>query len=123
MNLTTKTRVRRSQWKPMVTTELIVDITNHFEDKKHPEVPEELKQPPTTQETAEVAVLPTDLPAEQQDGDQIVEEPVPDLVDAPDNSDDEEEEAEEEPDGGIASRTIGRGLALTHSHQAVILWQ
>jgi hypothetical protein len=41
MNLTTKTRVKRSQWKAMVMTELIIDVMNHFEDKNLPEVPQE----------------------------------------------------------------------------------
>jgi len=33
MNLQTKQRVRCSHWKPMVTTALIIDVMNYFEDK------------------------------------------------------------------------------------------
>ena len=33
MNLKTKTRIRRLHWKAMVTTELIVDVLNFFDEK------------------------------------------------------------------------------------------
>lgn len=58
MNLTTKVRVKRSQWKSMVTTEFIIDIMNHFKDKQHPEVPEEAQQPPMQEPREEQAEPP-----------------------------------------------------------------
>jgi len=33
MNLKTKTRIRRSHWKAMTTTELIVNVLNYCDDK------------------------------------------------------------------------------------------
>jgi len=41
MNLQTKQRVRRSNWKLMATTELVVDVMIFFEEKRHPDVPAE----------------------------------------------------------------------------------
>lgn len=124
MNLQTKQRVRRSHWKPMVTTELIIDVMNFFDDKKRPDV--QIDVPSTTEQEIviqeplqpeqempqnEPAVVES-TPEEAQmiaEPDDNEEEP-PELVDAPDDSedeDDEDEEEEPEPEAeeGIASRT------------------
>ena len=114
MFLTTKTRVKRSQWKAMVTTELIIDVMNHFDDQVQVELPPEAQQPPALEpvqapvETpaTEVVETPSTEPIE------ATTEEVPDLVDPGPDSDSKEEDEddelpveEEKPDGGIASRT------------------
>jgi len=91
----------------MVTTELIIDVMNFFEEKKLPDVPEEVQQPapqePVVAE-AEPEVPPPQVVAEDQETDDV-----PDLVDAaPDDDFDGEEDEEAEEDAGIASRTRQR---------------
>jgi len=110
MNLKTKTRIRRSHWKAMVTTELIVDVLIFFDEKPLPnaaeppvDTPPEVNQEPVPEEIEEPAFL----------REEVVEEDVPDLVDAADDSDDENDdesvaEEEAEPDPGIATRTRSR---------------
>jgi hypothetical protein len=118
MNLKTKTRVRRSQWKKMVTSELIIDVMNYFDEKDRPVVPAELQQQepeaeamqeavvnPVAEETGEIREELTEVPAnlvEEEDND------VPELVDAvddPDDSDDEDDDEASVQEPGIASRT------------------
>lgn len=57
MNLKTKARVRRSHWVRMKTSQLIIDIMTHFEDKQYIVLPEEIRQEAERQE-AEAAVIP-----------------------------------------------------------------
>ena len=105
MNLSTKLRVRRSQWKLMKTTELIIEVMNHFEEKKYPDVPDELQQPQA--DTLSENPI-TDVPTTVEEAGSA-EEPVLELVDDPDDSNSEnEDDEEEEVDGGIASRTRQR---------------
>ena len=47
LNLQMKQRVRRSNWKLMATTELIIDTMNCFEDKNLPVTPELAVEPAT----------------------------------------------------------------------------
>ena len=94
MNLTTKTRVKRLQWKVMVTTELIIDVMNHFDDKNQVDIPQEAQQPPV-QEPVQVpaeaqAKAPTEVQSTEQD--EAVAEDVPDLVDPGPDSDPEDED-------------------------------
>ena len=56
MNLTTKVRVRRLQWKLMVTPKLIIDVMNHFDEKRQPELIQELTQEKKQPETIADAV-------------------------------------------------------------------
>ena len=129
INLLTKQRVRHSHWKPMVTTALIIDVMNFFEDKKQQDIPMEV--PAESELAAEAAVVApeperVDEMQERQESipeavESVTETPneddVPDLVDGPDDSESEdeeddkpEEESVEEPvqDEGIASRTRAR---------------
>ena len=98
MNLSTKLGVRRSQWKLMKTTELIIEVMNHFEERKYPDVPAELQQ--SQADTPSEQPI-TDVPTTEEEAG-TAEEPVPDLVDDPDDydSENEEEDEEEEVDGG-----------------------
>mmetsp|Transcript_2609 Transcript_2609/g.3980 ORF Transcript_2609/g.3980 Transcript_2609/m.3980 type:complete len:661 (+) Transcript_2609:626-2608(+) len=134
MNLMTKQRVRRSNWKLMVTTQLIVDVMIFFEEKKNPEIPQEVQQPEQEATLQVLAQPPENVEAgapvepeveEAQDVQitaegEIVSSDVqeaevepPDLVDAPDydsddgeeDEEDESDEEENEPETGTASRT------------------
>jgi len=127
MNLTTKTRVKHSNWKPMATTEIIINVMNHFDEKSQADVPQELQQP--QEEPTPEPVLPEpELENIVEERPEVVEDDVQDLVDhvpREDDSDDEDEnenepeesgpieepivEAQEaEVDAGIASRTRQR---------------
>jgi len=121
MNLQTKQRVRRSQWKLMVTTELIIDVMIFFEDKRRPAVP--LEQEAVEPQVEPTAVIPEVVQeqvadnSQQEDATENLEEQMPDLIDhTPDensdsedeNSDSEEEEEQPEQEQGIASRTRRR---------------
>ena len=58
MNLKTKWRIRRSHWVKMKTTELIINIMNHFDDKVErtpQEVPEPVAEPDPVEEPEPVA--------------------------------------------------------------------
>lgn len=106
MNLKTKTRNRRSHWKAMVATELIVDVLNFFDEKSATETTTEAQAEPVT--SPAVAEMPEVLeePAILQES---VDEEVPDLVDALDDTDDDESIIEEEePELSIATRTRSR---------------
>eukprot|EP00590_Aulacoseira_subarctica_P011377 CAMPEP_0172416198 /NCGR_PEP_ID=MMETSP1064-20121228/2670_1 /TAXON_ID=202472 /ORGANISM="Aulacoseira subarctica , Strain CCAP 1002/5" /LENGTH=98 /DNA_ID=CAMNT_0013153687 /DNA_START=128 /DNA_END=420 /DNA_ORIENTATION=+ len=91
----------------MVTTELIIDVMNCFEEKKLPDVPDEVQQPATQEPVVgveELKVPPPPVETEDQKADEV-----PDLVDAaPDDDFDGEEDEEAEEDAGIASRTRQR---------------
>ena len=114
----------------MVTTQLIVDVMTFFDDKKTPEIPQEVQQPyqeealivqPQPPENVEAGVQVEPEVEEAQDvQSEIVSSDVqeaddepPDLVDAPDydsddgeeDEEDESDEEENEPETGIASRT------------------
>lgn len=71
MNLTTKVRVRRSQWKLMVTTELIIDVMDHFNEKRQPEIPQALPQAPVQTQEQGTMVDKSELQPEEA---RIVEE-------------------------------------------------
>lgn len=112
MNLMTKQRVRRSNWKLLATSELIIDTMNVFEDKSLPVVPEvaqphaeeQVQDPPQGEEP--VIEEPANFVIDEED------EP-PDLVDAQDSDSDDDDEDEVEADQGIASRTRRRtGAAI-----------
>ena len=51
LNLQTKQRVRRSNWKLMATTELIIDTMNCIEDKTLPVTPELAVEPEVDQKS------------------------------------------------------------------------
>ena len=113
MTLTTKTRVKRSNWKKMVTTELIVNIMNHFDERSQVDVPQELQQPQEEPASVPVEPAPVNIVEEVEELG-TTENDVPDLVDPEeDESDDEVDEStepnttapEREVDAGIASRT------------------
>ena len=119
MNLTTKTRVKRSQWKAMVTTEFIIDVMNHFEDKNLLEVPQEVHQPTAHKQPTQVKEqdpVPAETQATEQVEPEIIED-VPDLVDpGPDSESEDEDDNEEEPAeevAPIASRTRQRSGTQT----------
>eukprot|EP00590_Aulacoseira_subarctica_P002999 CAMPEP_0172416062 /NCGR_PEP_ID=MMETSP1064-20121228/2499_1 /TAXON_ID=202472 /ORGANISM="Aulacoseira subarctica , Strain CCAP 1002/5" /LENGTH=671 /DNA_ID=CAMNT_0013153423 /DNA_START=324 /DNA_END=2338 /DNA_ORIENTATION=+ len=122
----TKQRVRRSQWKVMVTTDLIIDTMNFYEEKQQP-VPIEAQQPApqepvtTTEAQDQMSTIveqeasPVESEVEPKGVDpsiQEMDEP-PELVDAlddPDDSDDEDDDDEDDDEAsvqepGIASRT------------------
>jgi len=80
----------------MVTTYLVINAINHFDDKKYPEIPEEALQPTAAEEEKTI--------------EEATPEEISDLVDAHD-SDDEGEVEDDEPDEqeqSIASRTRSR---------------
>eukprot|EP00590_Aulacoseira_subarctica_P005305 CAMPEP_0172418094 /NCGR_PEP_ID=MMETSP1064-20121228/4618_1 /TAXON_ID=202472 /ORGANISM="Aulacoseira subarctica , Strain CCAP 1002/5" /LENGTH=100 /DNA_ID=CAMNT_0013156837 /DNA_START=461 /DNA_END=763 /DNA_ORIENTATION=+ len=92
----------------MVTTELIVDVLNFFDEKPASET--------TTKPQVEPVVNSVEAPEVLEEPailrDEEAEEDVPDLVDLVDASDDEDNDesiAEEvEPEPGIAARTRSR---------------
>ena len=107
MNLKTKTRIRRSHWRAMTTTELIVDVLNFFDDKPATETSVE---PQAEQIISPEVAMPevVEEPAILQEQN---DEEVPDLVDAPDDEDTEDEESvteEIEPELSIATQTRSR---------------
>eukprot|EP00590_Aulacoseira_subarctica_P000645 CAMPEP_0172416458 /NCGR_PEP_ID=MMETSP1064-20121228/2944_1 /TAXON_ID=202472 /ORGANISM="Aulacoseira subarctica , Strain CCAP 1002/5" /LENGTH=262 /DNA_ID=CAMNT_0013154125 /DNA_START=168 /DNA_END=956 /DNA_ORIENTATION=+ len=90
----------------MVTTELIVDVLNFFDEKplpnaaEHPvETPLKVNQEPVL----EVQEEPANFQVEE-----VAEEDVPDLVDVQDEDDDELVAEEVAPEPGIAARTRSR---------------
>jgi len=51
LNLKTRTRIRRSHWVRMKTSQLIIDIMNHYEEKEFVALPEELRQEQEQEQT------------------------------------------------------------------------
>jgi len=110
MNIKSKTRVKRSHWKLMATTELIINAMNCFEDKILPAGPEPAQNITPDEPTAQEVVQETTEvvePAILQE-EQVVDDDVPELVDAAADSDDEDDDDEsidDELEPGIATRT------------------
>lgn len=100
MSLKTKTRIRRSHWKLMATTELIINTMKYFEEKPLPfePIPEQEQQKPTEPEVEAEITEPAMLQEEEEDAE------VPELIDAPESDDDEDEVSEP----GIATHTRSR---------------
>ena len=65
LNLKTKSRIRRSHWVKMKTSELIVNIMNHFDDKVE-QTPQEVPQDPVQEpEPVDHAAQPVEQVTEQ----------------------------------------------------------
>jgi hypothetical protein len=94
VNLKTNQRIRRSNWKKMVTTDLIINIINNLasQGQIHPEPlqPIATVRQPTTSETTET------IPPTETDNDNTVPPLIP--QDEDDTSDDEAEDEEEDND-------------------------
>ena len=115
LNLQTRQRVRRSNWKLMATSELIIDTMNCFENEKSLPLAPEIAVRPETESTVEENKedMPVEEPAILLED---LEEP-PALVDAPDSDNEEEnndseESAETELEPAIATRTRQRSGAV-----------
>jgi len=112
LNLQTRQRVRRSNWKLMATSELIINTMNCFDNEKSlplaPEIAARPEKEPIMEENKEA--VPVEEPAILLED---LNEP-PALVDAPDsddeddNDDDQEELEETEPEPSISTRTRQR---------------
>lgn len=83
MNLQTKSRIRCSQWIKMKTTEMIIDVMNHFDDEPEVQVEQQEVAAPTE---AQNANNPEAVTADDDE--------VPDLVpgSVEDDSDDEDDD-------------------------------
>ena len=106
MNLTTKVRVRRLEWKLMVTTKIIINVMNHVDKKCQPELLQEPTQEQRQPEAVVEGLTEQEQIQEQVDENEVEnEKEVPDLVDSPDSDSEDDSDDEEEPELGVASRT------------------
>ena len=102
LNINTKKRVRRTNWQPMVTTQLIIDAMNRFSedeiDAAEPEAGEEqqqVDQPPAAQQ--EPVAEPERQPEPTGDAQPEAEvEPQQDVVVEPEEQPEAEEDARQE---------------------------
>ena len=115
MNLKTKTRVRRSYWKKMKQSELIVEFMQKFDEKAElPAVVEPVleQEPPQSMDTSTVDPL-VEGQAEDSEQAQVVELEDPSVVEQEQVKISEEQVLETEPESPVASHTrqqVGKSI-------------